>query len=669
MKKGLLLLISIILFVFSINSQTIVSTTPENKNVVLEEFTGIHCVYCPDGHAIAQGIQDANPGDVFLINIHTGGYATPSSGEPDFRTIFGSAIAGQSGLTGYPSGTINRHVFPGWENTSGGTAIYRNYWSGASNQILGESSYVNVAVEAEIDVASRELTVHVEAYYTGDSPEVTNYLNVALLQNNTLGPQTGGNLGDQYIHMHRLVWMITGQWGEEITTTTTGTFVDKTYTYTLPLDYNDVDVVIPDMEIVAFMTETQQEISNGSGCSPTYIVANENDAGVVEVSSNETSCGLPVSPSVTISNGGNNDITSLDINYSINNGTVETYTWTGSISTFGTETIELPAIPFILESNNTINITITDDDDNTNNTGSSTFGLAPEVSHVVSLFYNSGGNGSGCTWTLKDSDGSVLYSGGPYVNYTTVNEIFHCVPGCFEFNVMNSNGEGGGIAKLTDAEGTEFYYSTGQYGYGDVQEFSTFTSAPTLKFNPAQGDENIAVNSNITLTFNEPVRMLNDNLITDPSSFISIITVPVIQSINFTAQINDNNDIITITPEESLPLNTFIKVSVSGSSIENFYDNEFESATATFTTEDMNSINDIITEFNIFPNPAKNIVSISNAKNSVVTFIDVYGKTVLKSEIKSDSEEINIEELASGFYILNFNINGNTIERKIIITK
>ena len=53
-------------------SQTFVSTTPENKNVVLEEFTGIACTYCPDGHRIANDIYNNNPADVVLINIHTG---------------------------------------------------------------------------------------------------------------------------------------------------------------------------------------------------------------------------------------------------------------------------------------------------------------------------------------------------------------------------------------------------------------------------------------------------------------------------------------------------------------------------------------------------------------------------------------------------------------------
>ena len=52
-----------------VNAQTIVSTSPANKNVVLEEFTGIYCTYCPDGHKIAQQIKDANASRVVLVNV------------------------------------------------------------------------------------------------------------------------------------------------------------------------------------------------------------------------------------------------------------------------------------------------------------------------------------------------------------------------------------------------------------------------------------------------------------------------------------------------------------------------------------------------------------------------------------------------------------------------
>ena len=106
------------LFSFIASSQTFVSTSVENKNVILEEYTGISCGYCPDGHKIAQDLHNANPNDVFLINIHTGGYANPQGPDTDFNTSFGSALAGQTGLTGYPSGTVNRHIFSGSTTTA-----------------------------------------------------------------------------------------------------------------------------------------------------------------------------------------------------------------------------------------------------------------------------------------------------------------------------------------------------------------------------------------------------------------------------------------------------------------------------------------------------------------------------------------------------------------------
>ena len=253
---------------FALFAQNIVGTDPENKNVILEEFTGIHCTYCPQGHQIAQGIQNANPG-VVLINIHTGGYATPSGGEPDFRTPWGAAIAAQSGLTGYPAGTVNRHLFPGMSQGSG-TAMSRGNWVAASNQTMATASYANVGLESFIDIDTRELTVNVEIYYTDDSPESTNLINVAILQDSIYGPQTGGGAGNNYNHMHMLRHLVTGQWGLEVTTTTAGTLYQNTLSYTIPEDYNGVEVVLEHLEIVGYVTETHQELISGSRGSVSF---------------------------------------------------------------------------------------------------------------------------------------------------------------------------------------------------------------------------------------------------------------------------------------------------------------------------------------------------------------------------------------------------------------
>ena len=173
-------------------AQTFVSTTPENKNVVLEEFTGIYCGFCPDGHVIGQGLHDANPNDVFLINIHTGGYSNPNGpNEPDFNCLYGAAIGAASGLAGYPAGTVNRATFAGIspQGSPGTTALSRGDWAAASAIIMSDPSYVNVGAQASYDMSTGILTVNTETYYTATTTNV-NVLHVAVVENNDPGPKS-----------------------------------------------------------------------------------------------------------------------------------------------------------------------------------------------------------------------------------------------------------------------------------------------------------------------------------------------------------------------------------------------------------------------------------------------------------------------------------------------
>jgi len=239
-------------------AQTLVTTQPMNKNVILEDFTGIHCQYCPDGHEIAQSILDNNPGRSAVVSIHQGIYAVPNTGEPDYRTPFGDALANQTGLTGYPSGTVNRHVFSG-----SNTALNRGDWVTSSNIILDQPSPVNVGIESDFDSITRLLTVHVELYYTSASSASTNYINVALIQDHIFGPQTGGGAGNDYEHMHMLRYFITGQWGDAVTPTTQGTLVERTYNYTVPDAYNSVPCVVSNCQVAVYVAEGHQEILSG----------------------------------------------------------------------------------------------------------------------------------------------------------------------------------------------------------------------------------------------------------------------------------------------------------------------------------------------------------------------------------------------------------------------
>lgn len=454
-------------------AQTIVSTTPENKKVILEEFTGIKCVYCPEGHAIAQAIQNNNPGDVFLINIHVGSFAVPGAGEPDFRTPFGTAIANQSNLIGYPAGTVNRHYFPGQAQNGGtGTAMSRGAWTSTSNETLGLDSYLNMAAEATIDVATRELSVHVESFYTGDSPESTNQLNVALLQNNTLGPQTGGGAGDEYVHQHRLVYLVTGQWGEVINTTTTGSFVDSNFTYTIPEMYNNVPAELADMEVVVFMTETNQEVISGNGTFPTFTnFEYQNDILVKKIHEISEKCVNELAPVVEIQNVGENTATAIEIEYDIN-GESHTYSWTGTLTPLATEVVELPTVNFEFAGTNTVTVSIQDDENNSNNQMVTNFDDAQEYSGDLTLVINTDNWGEECTWNIKDYLGNTVANGGPYADNTTITEVISLTEeNCYTFNLIDSYGDGGGPVSLTDDQGTVLYQTNGSYGSGESKNF------------------------------------------------------------------------------------------------------------------------------------------------------------------------------------------------------
>lgn len=257
MKRQSLLLLMFLFFI-RVGAQTLVSTEVQPRNAVLEEFTGIHCVYCPDGHAIAATILENNPGRALTIAIHQGSFAAPSVGEPDFRTPWGNALASQASVSGYPSGTVNRHVFSGSI-----TALNRGDWVSRCNEIMAQDSPLNIGVESNYNEASRELTIHVELFYTSNAAQSSNFINVALIQDHVFGPQTGGNAGSNYEHMHMLRDLITGQWGDEITTTTEGSFVDRTYTYTVPEDFLGVPCVVENCQIAVFVTETHQEVITG----------------------------------------------------------------------------------------------------------------------------------------------------------------------------------------------------------------------------------------------------------------------------------------------------------------------------------------------------------------------------------------------------------------------
>jgi hypothetical protein len=256
MKKALSLIFmaSASMYLFA---QSFVVTTPQEKNVILEQFTGINCTFCPDGHVRAKALADSKPGRVVIAMFHEGNFANTT---PDYRTAFGTPLSLEFGVSGYPAGAVNREVFP---EIGTSVSMGRGAWAYAAYQKFPEQSPVNIGVQTSFNETTRELTVDVELYYTKNSPQATNYIQLAFLQDSIKGPQTSGGAGSNYNHMHMFRHFLTGQWGDAVTTTSQGTSVQRSYTWTVPDSIGNgtsvkIPVVIENCHIAAYVTESRR---------------------------------------------------------------------------------------------------------------------------------------------------------------------------------------------------------------------------------------------------------------------------------------------------------------------------------------------------------------------------------------------------------------------------
>jgi hypothetical protein len=78
-------------------------------------------------------------------------------------------------------------------------------------------------------------------------------------------------------------------------------------------------------------------------------------------------------------------------------------------------------------------------------------------------------------------------------------------------------------------------------------------------------------------------------------------------------------------------------------------------------------LNDISnSNFGVYPNPANDFVTISNANGADVKVIDMLGRTLITKRIKSSNETISINDLQTGMYMIQMVKDGKTSSQKLI---
>ena len=541
-----------LLLATTLKAQNLVSTDPYKRNVIIEEYTGVYCGYCPDGHRIANELAAKYQDRLFVLNIHTGGYANDAS--IDFRTEDGNIIGAK--VNSFPTGNVNRLA---------NKAVGRDTWSLYVEQQVEQMAECNVAGQVVIDKDARKATVTVEVYYTANSVSETNYLNVVMLQDNIIAYQNGSYLnpdqvvGGQYRHMHAFRDAITPTWGEDIAPTTAGTFITKTYEYDIPAKIGSFDVDIDDIEFVAFVTETKNEdesttpVLNANKLH--YISAVDENIHPTMLSvgaSSAFSCSATQPMDIVINNSGVAELTSLKFEVSVDNAEPVVKTWEGNAASG--QTFKVAFNIDLTEGTHNVDVKIVEANGEKYEESKSlsvkkegwveykTESAETEMTiEVVQDKY-----GSQITWELLGSDYSVLASGGPYENLKgqvaiELHRTSVKVPmgECVKFVIKDSKSNGiccqygDGFYRILNSKGKVIVNGAGDFG---AEASCVVSIVEGVEEEPEPGEGIEEVTSSINM-YPNPV---NDKLYIEAEMEVEEVVVYTITGVIVGQQSTDN---------------------------------------------------------------------------------------------------------------------------------
>jgi len=210
----------------------IISPVPsaQQKQVLIEDLSGVRCPNCPTAGQIGNGIVAANPGKVNIYTIYPNVQALNQLTAPvnnngviskyELRTNIGGQILGSlTTPSTLPMGYIDRKIYSpniDWLNP-------KENWSGIVNAEIALATSVNIDLEKTYDAASKNLSIIVTVTFT-QSDTGSKYLSVVLLQDSIVDAQENSSGFDStYLHRHVLMDMLTSASGNKLNQTSAAT--------------------------------------------------------------------------------------------------------------------------------------------------------------------------------------------------------------------------------------------------------------------------------------------------------------------------------------------------------------------------------------------------------------------------------------------------------------
>lgn len=207
--------------------------TPQPKNALIEEITGITCPNCPASHVVLDNLITSTNNRVIGVSYHLSTSLCDQDGPPpagayqnltstDAQTIVKSGFSG--GYPGFaPSGAVDRIVHQNVGPFSA-TGIWDGPqdWSSYVNTELAETTPVNIYLTSIFNSSTslKQINIYVGLHYTSAQTD-TDKLSIFLTEDSIISAQllqgTTSDLDDSfYVHNHIMRAAVTNPLGNVI---------------------------------------------------------------------------------------------------------------------------------------------------------------------------------------------------------------------------------------------------------------------------------------------------------------------------------------------------------------------------------------------------------------------------------------------------------------------
>lgn len=234
------------------------ATYAQTKKVIIEDYTGLNCGWCPEGTVILEGLQASNPTNCLPIAIHTGSYEPPTSVLN--AGAIGTDIITTLGVTAFPNGAVDRKVLVGTTIAQG-----RGTWTNSFNTRKALAAIVSVSFSNMVDKGSGVYEADVNVKFTSapaaGTPIVVNVYAIedsiaatgSLQQHNySTSIQGGASVLSPWFHNRTFRKALSGDaWGWTTVIPATPV-VNTTYTKHISLTV-DASWVVKNMNLIAYV--------------------------------------------------------------------------------------------------------------------------------------------------------------------------------------------------------------------------------------------------------------------------------------------------------------------------------------------------------------------------------------------------------------------------------